>query len=193
MEVVDNSGRNALIEAAANNDCDIIDALLARKAALNHQDKLGKSALIEACAEGHSQVVFKLLATAPPLHDDMNNMSPSTKSDPYLDDETRLDLDLQDWNGRTALICACEEGHSDIALALIRAGAALNLSSKASQDLSEKCFGRSALIEACERGLGSVVEQLIEAKAELNLGDSRGRTALISACVWGHDDIAKGA
>lgn len=197
MEVLDVCGRNALIESAANDDVDIIEALLLRKANLNQQDSLGRTALMEACAEGHTVIVFQLLATlgfTPPLA----HMDPDTDlyteilSSPLYDEGRKLNLDLQDWDGRTALICACQEGHTDIALALIRAGAAMNETSKMSDNVLDKSFGRTALIEACEIGLKPVVEALIDAGADLNKCDTRGRTALISSCVWGHDDIAKG-
>jgi ankyrin repeat protein len=199
VEISDHSGRNAMMEAAANNDSDILEALLARRAGLNSQDSMGRSALIEACAEGNTVVVFQLLATL--------GVSPDENSDlfssPFIADKgettfniypdnNKLNLDLQDWDGRSALLCACEEGHTEIALALIRSGADLSLSSKASENTSEKCFGRTPLIEACERGLGNVVSALVSCGANLNQGDSRGRTALIAACMWGHDDIAKG-
>ena len=202
MEVIDNSGRNALIESSANNDSDIVETLLVRKARLNQQDKLGRSALIEACAEGHSVVVFQLLATrgVTPLEDTNSAIFSSefianegeTPMNVYPDDENKLNLNLQDWDGRTALICACEEGYIGIALALIRAGAVLNITSKMNNNPCDKSFGRTALIEACERGLRSVVEALIAAGADLNMCDTRGRSPLVSACVWGHDEIAKG-
>lgn len=208
MEVLDICNRNALIESAANNDVDILEALVLRKARLNQQDSLGRSALIEASAEGHSVIVFQLLATLgipPPAvaaaaadadlcadtNIDSDLYSEILNAPPY-DEADRLNLDLQDWDGRTALICACEEGHTEIALALIRAGAALDATSKMSENACDKSFGRTALIEACERGLKDVVEALIAAGADLNMRDTRGRTALISACVWGHDEIAKG-
>jgi ankyrin repeat protein len=253
MEIVDDCGRNALMESCVNDDSSIVFALLSRQAKLNQQDTLGRSALIEACAEGNLTVVHQLLSTlgvilAPPLSDDndpedcacqalakctldtedntetevdvtiteISFLSRSSSSSapptprtppltPLLEEkippatiipiyppDQKLDLNLHDWGGRTALICACEEGHTDIALALISAGASLNLKCRTSDDTFDRSYGRTALIEACERGLPKVVEGLISAGAELDTRDGRGRTALISACVWGHDDIAKG-
>lgn len=198
MEVLDVCNRNALIESSANNDIDIVKALLLRKALLNQQDSLGKSALIEACAEGHTVIVFQLLATLGITPTPDNDTNPESDvyteilSSPPYDEKDKLNLDLQDWDGRTALMCACEEGHTDIALALIRAGAALNETSKVSENPLDKSFGRTALIDSCEIGLKPVVEALIAAGADLNKRDTRGRTALISACVSGHDEIAKG-
>ncbi|MDB2414437.1 ankyrin repeat domain-containing protein [Rickettsiales bacterium] len=72
----------------------------------------------------------------------------------------------------TALIAACNNGNTEIAKALIKAGADVNLADN---------YGNIALIIACQNGYTETVKALIEAKADVNLTDSDGDTALMVA------------
>jgi ankyrin repeat protein len=96
-----------------------------------------------------------------------------------------------DYEGKTALICACQEGNVAIARALIAAGAKLDTKSKSSAKKKDKMFGRTALLEACYQGHAGIVQALLEAGADLETQDVLGRTPLIAACVGGHHEVSQ--
>ena len=100
-------------------------------------------------------------------------------------------VDAVDFEGKTALICACQEGHVAIARVLIKAGAQLDMQSNSSERKRDKMFGRTALLEACYQGHTEIVESLIEGGASLEIPDVLGRTPLIAACLGGHHETTK--
>lgn len=100
-------------------------------------------------------------------------------------------MDAVDFEGKTALICACQEGHLAIVQALIAAGAKLDVQSAASTRKKDKLFGRTALLEASYQGRAQIVKVLLEAGANLEVADVLGRTPLIAACLGGHSETSK--
>ena len=110
----------------------------------------------------------------------------------------------------TSLNRAVESGHEQCALALLKAGAAVDKTLPsgstalilAAQDGHEKCvlaliekadlekqtkIGNTALILACQNGHEQCALALIEAKADLEKQTAKGSTALIFACQNGHE------
>ena len=83
------------------------------------------------------------------------------------------DLDIQNKNGDTALIRACEYGHLEVVKLLIENGAELNM--------QEEGDGDTALILACRRGHLEIAKLLIKKGADIHKQDKRGNTALILA------------
>lgn len=100
-------------------------------------------------------------------------------------------IDAVDFEGKTALICACQEGNLAIAKALIEGGAKLDIKPKSSANKKDKMFGRNALLEACYQGHAGIARALVEAGADLEAVDSLGRTPLIAACLGGHNEVSE--
>jgi len=90
-------------------------------------------------------------------------------------------LDIQDEEGKTALMGASWRGHKEIAFALIENGASLDI-----QDEE----GNTALMGASWNGHKEIAFALIEKGASLDTQDNYGKTALICASLWGHFEIA---
>jgi ankyrin repeat protein len=97
------------------------------------------------------------------------------------------DLSLQDENGDTALMLACESANTDIATRILELPAAqigLNVQNE---------FGNTALMIACAGELEFVIYDMLEFTAEeLNLGaqNSIKDTALILACTYELEEMS---
>lgn len=92
-----------------------------------------------------------------------------------------IDIDAVDYEGKTALICACQEGNVSIAKALIQAGAKLDVKPKSSSRKKDKLFGRTALLEACYQGHSAIAEALIGVRRKQRLGE--GSSQLYPALI----------
>ena len=90
------------------------------------------------------------------------------------------DLDLQNSEGKTALLMACQQGYHENVAFLLQKGASMNLRDNK---------GKTALITACQQGYHESVAVLLEKGANMNLQDNEGKTALIMACQRGHHEI----
>jgi ankyrin repeat protein len=83
----------------------------------------------------------------------------------------------------TVLGIAAKEGHTDIIIALIKAGAGVNHRTKEAGD--------TALMAAAENGHASAVQALIGSGADINLQDMDGYTALMVASKGGHSIVVQ--
>ena len=81
-----------------------------------------------------------------------------------------IDSQLQDNEGRSALMFACIKGRKDSVELLINNGADRNLQNK---------FGQTALMIACKEGHTVCVQALINNGADTNLQDEEGNSALM--------------
>ena len=120
----------------------------------------------------------------------------------------KFDINVEDDDGLTALFIAVQEGHSNVALALIRAGAKVDchnadyvyplhnaafkgdldvvkalVGAKADIDAVIRTNNRTALHWAVDKEMGSVIEFLVNSGARTDIADKAGRTAI---------DLAKG-
>lgn len=95
-----------------------------------------------------------------------------------------VDVDLQDNEGRTALILSAYCDHIKIAKYLLRKHADVNHA-----DIN----GETALMQAMrnKRGNLEIVKLLIAQHADVNHADNNGETALMWAASWGHTGIVK--
>ena len=92
----------------------------------------------------------------------------------------KVNVNIQNDHGNTALHWAAARGHTDSLELLIKAGAGLDI-----QD-----YGRyTALHLAAYYGHTDIVELLIKADANLNIPNNRGKTALTLAEEEGRTDI----
>lgn len=104
----------------------------------------------------------------------------STSFTAFKSDKT--DEDLREKYGKTALINEAARGNIKNVLALIAAGANIDV-----QDLQ---FGKTALIEAVWRGHIDVAVALIAAGANVFIKDDNENTALIGSIWGGHTEIS---
>ena len=92
------------------------------------------------------------------------------------------------YEGKTPLMFACENGHSQIAHALIEAGADVNA--------SYPINGMTSLMWASQNGYLSIVQELLAHRADVNAkttmnDDSRGSTAIMRASQHGYSAIVE--
>jgi ankyrin repeat protein len=128
-----------------------------------------------------------------------------------------VDINHQDSDGDTALVRACSEGFTEVALELLKVdGIDVNIQDilgwtaymrACSKGLTEVAlellkvdgldvdlqdsYGWTALMWACSRGLTEVALELLKVDGiDVNLQDRGGKTALMMACYTGHADTA---
>ncbi len=195
VDVTDDDGETALMEAADKGNLSAVQLLLKHGAQVNRKDKDGKTALMHAADEGHTPVVQALLAAG---------------ADPSAKDE----------DGETALMMAEEERHNDTATvlrnfhktapaaapaalvgkqgmkAVLRAAyegeTALRqlLAGGTAVDCADN-DGETALMEAADKGNLPAVQLLLKCGAKAGLQDHEGKTALMDAASDGHTEVVR--
>ena len=147
LNIQDKEGKTALMCAVEFNHSDIALALVRAGAGLDIQSTTGRSALFEVGGEG---LLLLLL--------------PLSLLETYITYIVLVPMPLLVWTQ------ACVEHRDELSLALMAAGAAVDL---ADQD------GRTALIEAAADHEDRVARALISHGANVNAQDRSGRSALI--------------
>ncbi|XP_053975452.1 protein TANC2 isoform X2 [Hylaeus volcanicus] len=163
-------GETALTIAAANGSTATISALLARGASPTAVNAKGLSPLMLAAREGHWGTAERLL---------QGTLSSST--DTILDDAVLL-LDQRDPAGRTALMLAASEGHTNLIELFLDKGSILEGRDKE---------GLTALCWACVRGRLAAVQNFIDRGADVNTSDNTGRTPLDLAAFQGNPKLVQ--
>ncbi|XP_076632082.1 zinc-RING finger and ankyrin repeat domain-containing protein rolling pebbles isoform X2 [Colletes latitarsis] len=163
-------GETALTIAAANGSTSTVSALLARGASPTAMNAKGLSPLILAAREGHWGTAERLL---------QGTLSSST--DTILDDAVTL-LDQRDPAGRTALMLAASEGHTNLIELFLDKGSILESRDKE---------GLTALCWACVRGRLTAVQNFIDRGADVNTSDNTGRTPLDLAAFQGNPKLVQ--
>jgi ankyrin repeat protein len=120
------------------------------------------SLLLEACIEGRLEDVAALIAQG-------------------CDVNQQVGAGNFAFGRATPLHWACDGGHTDVAAALIAAGAAVDSASE---------VGRMPLHCACHRGNAEIVSRLLAAGAAVDPGDVDDETPLHLACVNGYSNSA---
>ena len=125
--------------------------------------------------------------------------------------ENDANINIQDWDGKTALMLASEKGHLAVVEELLQGDAYIDMednddrtalmlaSEKGQRDVVGELLkkgpiiewkgkeGKSALMLASENGHGAVVEALLQKEeAQINAKDRSGKTALMLASENGH-------
>lgn len=132
--------------------------------------KEGETMLIRASSEGRLGMVQLLLRRR--NLNNVNQHKTSSEKNAVVGDET-LNIEARMGKSRiTALYSAAREGHEDVVIALLDAGADLN---------SRSSNGATPLIAACQRGRRGVVTILLERGADINTMTDDGRTCLYIA------------
>jgi ankyrin repeat protein len=93
-----------------------------------------------------------------------------------------VDIDIQDDDGFTALMYACDKNNIEIVKLLIENGSAINIQNN---------DGFTALMYACEKDNIEIVKLLIENDADINIQNNDGITALMIVCKKDNFEIAK--
>ena len=92
------------------------------------------------------------------------------------------DINIQSYDGVTALITACCNGHHQVVELLLNKNPDINI---------QKKNGRTALMSACRNGLHQVVKLLLSKEPDINIQDNGGWTALMFAIHYGHHQVVE--
>ena len=175
---------------------DVVRILLEKKASLTNHTDDNMTALHVACYQGHDTIVEFFL-----VQQDINKI-----------------IELQCYNGNTALMIAAEKGHLKIVQALCKktnnftlqgnAGTVLNIASHFGKidvvrfllslpeiqqiiDLPDKIFNFTPLIAAAQNGFFNIVEILLLNKANIHYKGKSEVSAYLAACSEGHLNIVQ--
>ena len=194
----DHEGKTALMYAASHGRVELIWLLYQHGAEVNHQSAAGLTALMLAAAhhEGRALDALLLICKERDLADNDGftalMVAAHSGHDQAVDALLRgagsdCDVNRQDCEGSTPLMCAAAIGHVLTALVLLRNGASVDM---------KDGRGRTALMAAAAAGHEQVVDVLLQYRADASLEDLDGNTALAVANLSGHArvaDILRGA
>eukprot|EP00298_Acanthocystis_sp_HF-20_P010036 c18635_g1_i1.p1 GENE.c18635_g1_i1~~c18635_g1_i1.p1 ORF type:complete len:599 (+),score=223.97 c18635_g1_i1:36-1799(+) len=165
LNIQQNLGDTALHLACYQSNLEITQNLLRFHADPNVQNWTGATPLIQVLSTPRN------LFTSSKLKISQNLVAQQTKN-----------LELKNLLGQTALICACQHGHTEIAEAIIQQNASVTTVDN---------NGRSPLHYACSSGNIEIVKLLLDSRAAHSLTDARGNTPLIAAASGGHTSCMK--
>jgi len=193
----DAQGLSPLHLAAKNGLTEVAILLCIYNAEVNVPDKIDQwTPLHYACTEGYDEIVRVLVEhNADPIFRDKNGLTPlhwaarrgredvcefllTIKNDQH---KPRVDVNIQDEYGVTALSFACIKGHFKVADILIKHGADVNLCNR---------NGSTPLHFAANEGHTDLVKLLIENKVKVNADNKEQQTPLHYACAQGHLEVA---
>jgi len=186
------AGSGLLVEAAANANQKLVEALLSAGAHVDAPEpEEGSTALAKASSTGDIGIVQKLLEAgasveATDIHGNTALMAacapgmrrwhavPTASHEAVVQAllEAGASVDVKNYLGNTALSQVAQAGHSAMAKVLIKAGASLEAANR---------DGRTPLMMAARTNRAETVQALAEAGASLTATDRMGMTALIHA------------
>ncbi len=155
----DNSGNTPLMEAARKENLENAAALVSKGADVNATNNEGVTPLYYAAEKGNLALVQMLLSNG-----------------------ADVNLHAKGKNGEAALnaVSRFTRGHTEIALALLDAGADVN---------TRNSDGSTPLIQASFSGNIKMVEVLIKRGADIQARNKRGNTALDEVPRQGHNEL----
>jgi ankyrin repeat protein len=189
IDVVDDSGRTALMLAAASGQIDVARELLGHLARMDAVDEARRTALWYASAAGASEIVAALLAAGSAVDGiDAQGFTPlaiaSAKGHAAIVDtllRAGANANSQTGNGSKPLMLASQGGHTAVATRLLAAGARID---------DQNRYGDTALIVAVRAGQIASVRQLLAAGASDNLRNADRASAFDVASALALPDIA---
>ena len=167
---------SGLLTAAGNGINKAVQFFLEMGVNIDNVDSNGRTALMLASKAGHEEIVETLL---------------SARANGSQDGHSRVgqillkggaDPNIQEKDGRSALMYASQNGHSEVVQILLKGGADPNIQEK---------DGRSALMYASFNGHSEVVQILLKGGADPNIQEKDGRSALVSAYTNGHSEVVQ--
>ena len=191
VELNREEGKTALHCAVEENCADIVQVLIAAGADMDTKDYTGLSALHYACNHGLIDIVKMLVEAGAGVRAADNNGDTflilaayhgSTDTVRYFLCLPEIELNHRADDNKTALLCAVEENHTDIAQLLIDAGADMD---------TKDNEGRSPLHYACIDGALDIVKMLVEAGAGVRATDNDEDTCLTLAAYHGHIETVR--
>jgi ankyrin repeat protein len=171
----DSNGRTLLHDASVRNHTDIIRTLVQNGANEYVKDIRGRTPLMYAAAKGHLDIVKYLIQR--------NTFKIPIKCNYGLVMiETNEYLNTVDDDGRSCLMYACGEGHTECVKHILDSGANVNITDSG---------GRNALMYACREGFTDLVQILIDKGISVNAVSNVGWSALHYSCLRGHFRLVK--
>ena len=185
----DSQGNTAMMEAARRGHDKVVRMLRDNGASVDMVNSHGWTALMYACAYGYSESAMLLIsfradaALAENTSDGRRTALMLAAREGMnavvqcLVNQNAVYIDAQSSLGKTALMYACENGHTQVAKTLIRAGCSVDIIDHENTP---------ALIHAIRAGYPGVAESLIrDGGAAVNPVFRCSTTALIEACMRG--------
>ncbi|KAK7094592.1 hypothetical protein V1264_006126 [Littorina saxatilis] len=165
--------------ACDRSNADIVRLLLNQGADVSVQNKDGHTALHVACRCGYTDFVSLLLGYKDTVSkSDDEGKSPSTV---MCEPQAKVDINIKDNEGRTALHWACDAGHTETVRLLLQ---------QDDIDVNAACDGCwSPLLLVCMLGKTDIVQLLLLHNADVNMSVALGLTPLHFACMRGHLDV----
>lgn len=173
---------SALTWACTLGNQTIVDALLVKKADVEHRTKDGCTALMFACLAGHKEVAEKLLDAKSEINveSDSNKDSPLTfacwKGHANVVElllKRNANIEHRTKEGFSPLMFAALGGHTDVARKLLERHAQVNVPSGSNNDIP--------LTSACWKGHHDVVKLLLEYSSNIEHRTKDGCTPLMLA------------
>lgn len=188
---VNADGNFPLLEAARNQDVEMVKDLLKRRVDVNQIYKDGTSALHWAAHWDNLELARLLLrAKADPNHANAYGVTPlylacTNKNGELVKSLLKAGADANAalWSGETGLMNCARRGATDAVAALIENGADVNAAE------TEK--GQSVLMWAAAEGHADVVKLLLEHGANISYRSKNGFTPLLSAARSGDVETAR--
>ena len=193
VDVKDNLGKTALMEATSNNQKEVIKLLISKGANINEKDKNGKTPILLAYEKGNNEIIellagkenTELIKKLEIKFTPENFIEASQKGQLKIVESfiaAGMSVDVKDNLGKTALMEAASKGNEEVIELLLNKGANVNEKDKE---------GDSALMRAARNGNLKVVKSFIEKGASIDEKDNCERTALIWAAYTSNLVVAE--
>ncbi|XP_021164506.2 inversin isoform X1 [Fundulus heteroclitus] len=155
----DSQGATPLHYGAQSNNAETVGVFLSHPSVKDEPDLEGRTAFMWAAGKGSDDVIRTMLALAP-----------------------RIDINMADKYGGTALHAASLSGHVSTVRLLLEKGATVD---------SLDVMKHTPLFRACEMGYKDVILTLIKGSACVDLVDVDGHTALHWAALGGNAEVCQ--
>ncbi|CAH0549306.1 unnamed protein product [Brassicogethes aeneus] len=182
----------ALHDAAATGNVEIAKVLLSKDADIDAQDINGCSPLIFAVSKNHTETAKFLINQGADVNLRDSKDNATALHDAALTENVEIanvllskdaDIDAQDINGKSPLIFAVSNNHTETAKFLINKGADVNL--RGSKD------NATALHDAAATGNVEIAKVLLSKDADIDAQDINGYSPLMFAVIKNHTETAK--
>ncbi len=212
INAVDDNGNTALMYGAKQGYTMFVNDLLQQKASVNIQNNQGETALMLAAKGGYKETLDVLLKAGANAHlkdntgktaqdyvttgkEDAAWVSDYVSAEKFLQAslsgnidvvkellEKGLPVNIQDKDGKTALMNAAVRGHREIIGILLENGADVNLKDK---------YGHTVLSKAMERGRQDLIDILFKKKIDVQSDTEQQSLLLMQAIQKGQLHVVK--